>query len=71
MSMKLKEPKRVRTLFAQRKQWLTIGEIADGLGMHRNTVSKSLKGQSIDTDTARSIAIALEEDVMEIAEFAN
>lgn len=69
--MKLKEPKQVRALLAKKKQWLTIGEIADGLKMHRNTVSKFLKGQPIDAATARGIAEAVGVDVMSIAEFVN
>jgi len=71
MFMKLKQPKQVRTLLAKKKQWLTIGEIAIGLNLHRNTISKSLKGQPIDAATARSIAEAIDEDVMSIAEFVN
>lgn len=69
--MKLKQPSQVRTLFAEKKKWLTIGEIADGLDMHRNTVSKFLKGQKIDVATARDIAEAIGVDVMSIAEFVN
>lgn len=69
--MRLKEPKQVRALLAEKKQWLTIGEIADGLEMHRNTVSKFLKGQPIDVATARDIAKAIGVDVMSIAEFVN
>lgn len=71
MFMKLKQPGQIRTLFAEKKKWLTIGEIADGLDMHRNTVSKFLKGQPIDVATARSIAEAVGVDVMSIAEFVN
>ena len=71
MYMKLKEPNQVRALFAERKQWLTIGEIADGMKVHRNTVSKFLNGKPIDASTARSIASAVGEDVMSIAEFVN
>jgi IS30 family transposase len=71
MYMKLKQPEEVRLLLAERKQWLTIGEIADGLNLHRNTVSKSLKGQAIDPLTAKAIAAAAEVDVMSIAEFVN
>lgn len=69
MFMKIKQPKHVRTLLAQRKQWLTIDEIAAGLNMHRNTVSKFLNGKSIDVSTARAVASAVDEDVMSIAEF--
>lgn len=71
MFMRLKQPDEVRTLLAQKKQWLTVGEIAKGLDMHRNTVSKFLKGQSMDAATARSIAEAAGVDVMSIAEFVN
>jgi len=71
MFMKIKQPKRVRLLLAEKKKWLTIDEIAGGLGMHRNTVSKILNGKSIDPDTARSVASAVGEDVMSIAEFVN
>lgn len=69
--MKLKQPKKVRLLFAERKQWVTIGDIADGLNLHRNTVSKFLKGEPIDASTAKAIAGAVNEDVMSIAEFVN
>jgi plasmid maintenance system antidote protein VapI len=69
--MKLKQPKKVRLLFAERKQWVTIGEIADNLKLHRNTVSKFLKGEKIDASTAKAIASAVNEDVMSIAEFTN
>ena len=69
MYMKLKQPKRVRLMLAQRKQWVTIGEIANGLDLHRNTVSKSLRGHAIDASTAKAIADAANVDVMDIAEF--
>lgn len=71
MFMKMKEPKQVRTLFAQRHRWMTIEEIAGGLKMHRNTVRKFLKGGSIDPATAVKVADAVGEDVMNIAEFVN
>lgn len=71
MFMKMKQPKQVRALFAERKKWLTIDEIASGLSMHRNTVSKIVNGKSINPDTARTVAGALDEDVMNIAEFVN
>lgn len=71
MFMRMKKPTQVRTLFAQRKRWLTIGEIAGGMSMHRNTIRKVLKGGSIDPETARRIADAIGEDVMSIAEFVN
>lgn len=69
MFMRMKQPKRVRTLLAQRKRWMTIEEIAGGLEMHRNTVRKLLKGKNIDPATALKVADAVGEDVMEIAEF--
>lgn len=71
MFMRMKQPTQVRTLFAQRKRWLTIEDIAGGLGMHRNTVRKFLKGKNIDPKTALAVADAVGEDVMSIAEFVN
>lgn len=71
MFMKMKQPKRVRALLAERQKWLTIDEIAGGLRMHRNTVSKIINGKSIDPATARKVAEAVNEDVMSIAEFVN
>jgi plasmid maintenance system antidote protein VapI len=71
MFMKMKQPTHVRTLFAQRKRWMTIEQIAGGLELHRNTVRKFLKGKNIDPETALKVADAVGEDVMEIAEFVN
>lgn len=71
MFMRIKKPTQVRALFAQRRRWLTIEEIASGLNMHRNTVRKLLKGGSIDPGTALRVADAVNEDIMSIAEFVN
>ena len=71
MFMRMKKPAQVRTLFAQRKRWLTIEDIAGGLSMHRNTVRKLLKGGNIDPGTALRVADAVGEDIMSIAEFVN
>lgn len=71
MFMRIKQPVQVRTLLAQRKRWMTVEAISSGLGMHRNTVRKILKGKSIDPATAVRVADAIGEDVMSIAEFVN
>lgn len=69
MYMKLKDPQKIKRMFLRRNQWATIGQIADGIKLHRNTVSKALRGNPIDVTTAQALATVLGENMSDIAEF--
>lgn len=69
--MKLKNPTQVRRLFAERRGWLTIREIAIGTESGVNTVQRGLRGEAVRPKTIQSWAKALEVKPLEIADFAN
>lgn len=61
-------PMKWRIIFAK-KGWLTNREIANGLKLHVNTISRALTGKSIDAATVRRVAEAIGKEPLEIAEF--
>jgi predicted transcriptional regulator len=69
--MIITDPKALRTSLAREKKWLTIVEIAAGLGLHRNTVRHMLKQKPVDPQTIRLVADAVQQDPTDIAEFVN
>lgn len=69
--MRLKQPTEVRQLFAERKGWLTIEEIAIGLGKSTRTISKAFRGKPLRQETVREFAAMLEVRETEIATFVN
>jgi hypothetical protein len=69
--MKLVNPTQVRQLFAAKKGWLTIEEIAAGLKMSTRTVSKAFSGRPLRANTVRRFAEPLEEKPTNIASFLN
>ena len=71
MQMKLRQPRRIRELFGREKNWLKFTEIANGLGIHQNTVRKMMRGDTINEDTVRIVADALDAHPLDIAEFVN
>lgn len=68
--MKLKQPNEVRALMA-RKSWFSAEDMAKTVPLHANTIRKALRGENIDGDTALKIAVAVNADVLEIAEFVD
>jgi cyanate lyase len=69
MYMRLKEPTQVRQLFAERKNWLTIEEIATGMGKSTRTISKAFRGKPLRPETVREFAGMLDVKETEIATF--
>lgn len=69
--MRLKQPTEVRQLFAERKRWLTIEEIADGMGKSTRTISKAFRGGPLRQETVREFAAALGVQESEIATFVH
>ncbi len=67
--MKLMSPDQVRQLYAVKKQWFTIEEISEGMGMSTQTISKALRGLPMRPATVRKVADTLEVPVTEIATF--
>lgn len=71
MHMKLIEPVLVRTLLGRKQNWLSVVEIATGLGLHQNTVRKMLRGETISEDTVREVAAKVDKHPLDIATFVN
>ena len=69
--MKLKEPRQVSQMFAERKGWLTIQEIADGMEKSTRTISKAFRGQPLRVETVREFASVLSVRETDIATFVN
>lgn len=67
--MQVTNPKALRTMLARQKKWLTIVEIAEGVGLHRNTIRAMLKREKVDPHSVRLVAEALGQDPTDIAEF--
>lgn len=64
------DPDFIREQMAQKKRWLTMNEISDGLNISRKTIRKALNGEPVAAATVRSVADAIGvENVLEIAEF--
>lgn len=68
--MRLKNPMQVRIFFTKQKGWYTIAEMAEGLGISRDKVTRALRGGSITTATAQVIADVIHEEMMAIVEYA-
>lgn len=67
--MKLINPKKVRQMFAEKRNWLTINEIAAGAAVSNKTVSNALMGQPMYPKTVKRFAELLEVEATEIATF--
>lgn len=68
--MKLKNPVETRVLLEHRGKG-TITSIAEELSMSTHTISKLLKGQSVQYRSVKKLADYLETDTNEIAEVAS
>lgn len=67
--MKLKEPIAVREALMDKCGWATIEEIAGGLKLATNTVSRTLRGEPVRMQTIKAIASAIDTTATEIAMF--
>lgn len=71
MYMKLKDPKQLRQMYAERCKWYTIDDIAKGVDVSNKTVSKALLGQPMYPATVKKFAERLGVEVTDIASFIN
>ena len=69
MSMILKDTKYIRQMFAEKKEWMTIDEIAKGMKMSTRTIRKALSGMKMRPHTIKLFADALGEKPTAIADF--
>ena len=67
--MKLNDTKGIRQLFAERKGWFTVDEIAGGMQMSTRTISKALSGGKLRPNTVRLLADAIQEKPTDIAHY--
>lgn len=67
--MRLINPELVRQLFAEKKKWMTVEQIADGLGVSTKTIGNALSGKSLRPATAVKLAAPLGLDATDIATF--
>ena len=69
--MKIRNGLKLREMFASKKEWWTIQEVADGLGVSTRTVHKLFNEKNINHATAIKAAQTLGVETLDIAEFVN
>jgi len=69
LNMRIKQPTAVRERLMKEKRWLTINEIAHGLGMSNHTVSRAMRGLPVRIGSIMKIAGAIDAAAADIATF--
>ena len=67
--MRLKNPMQIRQLFAEKKGWATINQIAKGTGTDRKTVINGFKGRKVRSDVVQKWSAPLGLNAGEVATF--
>ena len=69
LNMVIDDSPRVRKLFAERREWLTIEQIAKEMGMSTRTISKAFSGHTMRLSTVKKLADAIQEKPTSIAKY--
>ena len=69
--MKIRHPVQVREKLMRKHGWLTIEDVARGLGMSTHTVGKMFRGETIRSTSVIKLAAAMDEGAADIATFVS
>jgi hypothetical protein len=67
--MKIRDPQRLRQMYAEKHQWYTLDEICFGLKMSKHTVCNAFNGRTIRPTTVKRFAEKLQVSATDIATF--